>query len=84
MHEASTLFPGGHKEMRATVQAMFPLLLFFQDLMFLVQGWEAVEAKTEAMDAFVNVANDMSELIRLRQQWRATDDNVRSARFFLK
>jgi aryl carrier-like protein len=41
-----------------------------------VQGWEAVEAKTEAMDAFVNVATDMMQLMRLQQQWRAADETV--------
>ena len=42
------------------------------------QGWEAVEAKTEAIDAFVNVATDMCELMRLQQQWRVNDDSVSS------
>lgn len=41
------------------------------------QGWEAVEAKTEAMDAFVNVATDMAELTRLLQQWQVNDEAVR-------
>ena len=41
-----------------------------------VQGWEAVEAKTEAMDAFVNVATDMMQLMRLQQQWQAADETV--------
>ena len=41
-----------------------------------IKGWEAVESKTEAMDAFVNVANDMSEVVRLVQQWRVTDEGV--------
>jgi hypothetical protein len=41
------------------------------------QGWEAAEAKTEAMDAFVNVATDMAELTRLVQQWQVNDEAVR-------
>ena len=28
------------------------------------------------MDAFVNVAHDMSEVVRLVQQWRVTDEGV--------
>jgi hypothetical protein len=40
------------------------------------QGWDAVEAKTEAMDAFVNVGTDMAEFIRLHQLWHVNDDAV--------
>ena len=41
-----------------------------------VQGWEAVEAKTEAMDAFVNVATDMQQLMQMQQQWSVTEDSI--------
>ncbi len=41
------------------------------------QGWDAVESKTEAMDAFVNVGSDMAEFVRLQQNWHVNDDTVR-------
>ena len=48
------------------------------------QGWEAVEAKTEAMDAFFNVATDMAEFTRLLQQWQVNDDAVRPSETFCR
>ena len=48
-----------------------------------LQGWEAVEAKTEALDAFVNVASDMEQLMRQQQQWQVNDESVREGRVLL-
>ncbi len=62
--------------MRSSVQ----VILSFSDATLtcdvVSQGWEAVEAKTEAMDAFANVATDMAEFTRLLQQWQVNDDAV--------
>ncbi len=35
-----------------------------------------MEAKTEAMDAFVNVATDMQQLMQMQQQWSVTEDSI--------